>query len=77
MTIIIPEPEDKDQEKGEYWYRILKIALNLPGARIDRASFLQTELSKHFPEEVVKRAIETRPANAGIPKSTRYQSGEC
>jgi hypothetical protein len=41
----------------------------MPGARIDRTSFLRKELSKRFSEDVVTRAIDSRPSEAGIPKS--------
>jgi len=56
--------------KIEVWNRVLRTALALPGARVNRAAYLKKELSKHFPEEVVQKAIETTPAKAGIPSST-------
>jgi hypothetical protein len=68
MTKAIPAPDDGG-DRSEVWNRILRTALALPGARIDRASFLRKELSKHFPDEIVAKAIETRPAAAGIPQS--------
>lgn len=58
-----------DAKSIEIWNRVLEAALSLPGARIDRADFLRKELSKHFPPEVVEKAIATRPACAGIPSS--------
>lgn len=62
-------PDDSKRDKSEVWNRILRATLSLPGARIDRKAYLKKELSKHFSEEVVAKAIATRPANAGIPKS--------
>ncbi|HDP98444.1 MAG TPA: hypothetical protein ENN22_04570 [bacterium] len=56
--------------KIEVWNRVLRTALSLPGARIDRTSYLKKELSKHFTEAIVLKAIETTPAKAGIPSST-------
>lgn len=53
----------------EVWHRILRSALSMPGARINRAAFLRKELLKHFPEDTVRKAIETKPANAAIPSS--------
>ena len=46
--------------------KALCAAIKLPGIKIDRASFLKKELSKRFDGEVVKKAIETNPAQAGI-----------
>ena len=53
----------------DVWNRVLRKALALPGARINRAVFLEKELSKHFPQETVQKAIESTPAKAGIPSS--------
>ena len=61
--------KESSGDKGEVWNRILRSALSLPGANVDRTTFLSKELSKHFPEDVVRIAIEKRPADAGIPKS--------
>jgi hypothetical protein len=61
----------KDESSSiEVWNRVLKSALLLPGARINRAEFLKKELSNHFPPETVQKAIDTRPSIAGIPPST-------
>lgn len=59
----------KSIEGIEVWNRVLRSALALPGARISRDSYLRKELSKHFSEQTVKKAIETTPAKAGIPAS--------
>ncbi|MBA3614124.1 MAG: hypothetical protein H0W49_14690 [Nitrospirales bacterium] len=59
-----------DNGKIEVWNRVLRSALAMPGARIDRGAYLNKELSKHFAEEMVQKAIETTPAKAGIPVST-------
>jgi len=68
MSKTISSTEDNSSDKSEVWNRVLRMALAMPGARIDRSTFLRKELSKRFSEEVVKKAIETRPAEAGIPK---------
>ena len=62
--------KNADAGKVEVWNRVLRTALSLPGARIDRSTYLRKEFSKHFPEAVVQKAIETTPAKAGIPSST-------
>lgn len=53
----------------EVWNRVLRSALALPGARISRAAYLREELSKHFQDDVVQKAIDITPAKAGIPAS--------
>ena len=45
---------------------ILRSAMELPGIRIERANFLKKELSKYHEDEVVNKAIETNPAQAGL-----------
>lgn len=44
----------------------LHSAIEFPGIRINREIFLRKELSKYFDEDVVKKAIETNPAQAGL-----------
>jgi hypothetical protein len=69
MKKAISAPNDDGGDKSEVWNRLLRTALAMPGARIDRTTFLRKELSKHFPEDVVEKAIQTRPAAAGVPNS--------
>jgi hypothetical protein len=69
MESVLPGPIPTSGDKSEVWDRILRTALSLPGAKIDRASFLRKALSPHFSEEVVEKAIATRPALAGITSS--------
>lgn len=63
------DPEPNNDRYIEIWNKVLRAALSMPGVRIDRTSFLRKELSKRFPESVVEKAIQTRPALAGIPKT--------
>ncbi|WP_033510581.1 hypothetical protein, partial [Bifidobacterium magnum] len=44
---------------------ILK-ACQVPGVKINRASFLRGAFRNHFDEETIERAIESTPAKAGI-----------
>ena len=46
---------------------IIALAIKSPGVHITRASFLNKELFKDHSQEVVAKAIETTPAQAGIP----------
>lgn len=45
---------------------IITLAFKTPGVHIKRASFLQKELYKNHPQEVIDAAIATTPAQAGI-----------
>ena len=57
-----------EKSRGEkVWERILRTSLALPGAKIDRASFLTSQLSNYCNEEQVRKAVQFRPAAAGIP----------
>lgn len=46
---------------------VIIMGLRFPGIRINRADFLQKELQKHFPQEVIDDAIKNNPMHAGIP----------
>jgi len=52
-------------ENGKF-EMILRSAVEFPGVKINRSSFLKKQLSKHFPESVVEKAISTNPAQAGL-----------
>lgn len=60
--------DSKDDKKFLVWKSLLKTSLSLPNSKIDRHSFLQKQLRSHFRPEIVSKAIETSPANAGISK---------
>lgn len=49
---------------------VLKSAISLPGVKIDRSEFLNIELKKYCSQETIRRAIDTSPSNAGIPRQT-------
>lgn len=49
---------------------VLMMALHVPGVKINRAKFLQIELTKHCPERQVQEAIQSNPAKAGISRDT-------
>ena len=46
---------------------VIVLAIKSPGVHITRASFLQKELFKNHPQEVIDKAIASTPALAGIP----------
>ncbi len=45
---------------------LILMALKVPGVKIDREEFLQKELFKYCPQDVIDKAKETTPAKAGI-----------
>lgn len=47
---------------------IILMALKVPGVKINREEFLRKELFKNYPSEVIDKAIESNPAQAGIAK---------
>lgn len=48
------------------WQRVLHAALAVPGVKVNREEFLRTALKSIADEEQIEKAIETRPALAGI-----------
>jgi len=54
----------------DVWNSVLRTALLLPGAKVDRKAFLRKALSKHVTEKVLQSAIDTSPAKAGVSKNT-------
>ncbi|WP_216830308.1 bacteriochlorophyll 4-vinyl reductase [Alkalihalobacterium elongatum] len=52
----------------DYFYSVIKAAMNVPGVKVRRSEFLRKQLDKHYSQEVIERAIKKNPASAGIPK---------
>ena len=48
------------------WDKIMGAALALPKVKVDRNSFLYTQLQNYCDAPQVRKAIEDRPANAGV-----------
>ena len=67
---MLTDTEDNGQvvdKKTRKWNSVIKLALSLPGARVDREKFLRDQLTSYCDEKQVNDAIADRPANAGIP----------
>ena len=47
---------------------IIIMSLKIPGIHVNRSQFLQKELFKNHPQEVIDIAIAETPAKAGIPR---------
>ena len=67
------------------FFAVLASAARLPGVRIDRNAYLRNALSRHCTEDELRRALETTPAEAGIPlaiidkaadESIRYETAK-
>lgn len=50
------------------YYKILNKSLNIPGARVNRAAFLEKNLQKYCTVEQIEKAKETSIIIAGIPE---------
>ena len=48
------------------WDRVMGAALAIPGVKVDRASFLRSQLAPYYDARRIQLAIEDRPANAGV-----------
>lgn len=48
---------------------VLMKAMHTPGVKVNRIKFLQKELIKYYPQEVVDEAIKNNPAKAGVSKT--------
>ncbi|MCL1905738.1 MAG: hypothetical protein FWG06_01875, partial [Clostridiales bacterium] len=59
-------PPQKAIAKNASFETVLYSAVKIPGIKINRDNFLQKELSRYFNRSVVRKAIETNPAQAGI-----------
>ena len=45
---------------------LIILGLKMPGVKINRANFLEKELYKLYPEDVIEKAIATNPMTAGV-----------
>ena len=85
--ITMPDPETvTENEAEEFARKLISRAATLNGVKINRETFLRTELKKHCPGADVDRAIETSPAEAGVPASAidaiarsavDFETGKC
>jgi len=63
----LPPPRDDDR-KWRVWRALLRASLSIPGARVDRPAFLRAQLRPYVPDTIVEKAVNERPALAGIPR---------
>lgn len=67
MSTVGLAAQPSTQGPGErVWRKILRASMALPGARVNRSEFLWSQLWPHCEPPQIQRAIETRPAQAGV-----------
>ena len=59
-------PPDIRAVQETAWNRVVRASMAIPGAKVDRRRFLYSRLRNYCDERQVHKAIEDRPANAGI-----------
>ena len=59
------DPSSSDTH-SRVWHRILTASMAIPGAKVNRTTFLRSQLQNYCTEQQVQNAIDTRPAQAGL-----------
>jgi hypothetical protein len=59
-----------NKEDSSLWYKILDLALMLPGARVNRDEFLKSEFANTYSGDMLAQVLERGPAMAGVPLSS-------
>jgi hypothetical protein len=70
MDVTLGDTSDPNGSGLKLWNSVLGAALKIPGARIERASFLRSALNAHASAELVEEAVASTPAKAGIPSDS-------
>ena len=65
--VVSHNPVDIDDKASQFAFSVIKAAMALPGAKVDRASFLREQLRVHCKDQQVRNAIEFYPAHAYVP----------
>ena len=77
-TMNVCENTEHFMEGGKFdFIEVLGWAMQTPGVKIDRASFLRKELGRHFEDDVVEEAIRLNPARAGIVRADIDEIVDC
>lgn len=64
--ITVPDENATESDAEEFANKIVRRAASLRAVKIDRESFLRTELKKRCPTADIDLAVKTTPAEAGI-----------
>lgn len=63
---VVKSPQYVD-DKSKFAMSLIKQIMAQPGVKVDRETFLRSQLSSHCPDEQVLAAIASNPAQAQIP----------
>lgn len=66
--IALDTPENDDDGRYRYVISIIRAAMALPGAKVDRNSFLRDQLRPHCGDQQAEDATNSNPADAGLPR---------
>jgi len=66
MTELKQQKKNSEDSNFNAWRKVLKTSLMIPGVRVNRETYLRSQLKSKFSSEIVEKAIQTRPATAGI-----------
>ena len=67
MDRVEHETAEGQDTTSQVWNRILGTALTVTRAKVNREKFLTSQLKSYCDEGQVRKAIEIRPASAGVP----------
>ena len=65
----VASPTPTDDEAEEFAERLVRRAASLSMVKINRGTFLRTEIPKYCPDVDAQFAVETTPAEAGVPSA--------
>ena len=65
----VASPTPTDDEAEEFAERLVRRAASLSMVKINRGTFLRTEIPKYCPDIDAQLAVETTPAEAGVPSA--------
>lgn len=69
-TIDLMAKTKEVENPGSRFIQVLEVSAQMPGVRIDRASYLRTALKRYCTEAQIDESIATTPAAAGVPLET-------
>ena len=66
-TLAAPsEDPSASDTHSRVWHRILTASMAIPGAKVNRTTFLRSQLQNYCTEQQVQNASDIRPAQAGV-----------
>lgn len=69
MSFLLKKNEIEEKQYDiSWWERVIELAINTPGVKVNRENFLQKELKGKVPQSVIDDAIQNGTIKAGISK---------